>query len=97
MGKLQRIRIFAFAKFQAMLLALVGLFAGILYSFGGLIIDVLVSTGWITSSETPGLSYGTLLAFGAIIGMPIISGVAGFITGICEAGLYNLFAKQFGS
>ena len=29
MGKLQRIRIFAFAKFQAVLMALIGILAGI--------------------------------------------------------------------
>ncbi len=96
MEKLQRIRIFTFAKFQAVLMAFVGLLAGILYSFGGLIIDILVSNGWITSSETPGLSYGTLLAFGALIGMPIIFASAGFLAGIVEAILYNLFAKWFG-
>lgn len=96
MGILQRIRIFAFAKFQAILMALVGLLAGILYSFGGLIIDILVSSGWITSSETPGLSYGTVLAFGALIGMPIIFAISGFLAGIVEAILYNLFAKWFG-
>jgi len=50
-------------------MALLGLLAGILYSFGGLIIDILVSFGWITSSETPGLSYGTVFAFGALIGI----------------------------
>jgi len=33
--------VFSFAKFQAVLVALVGLLAGILYSFGGLIIDAL--------------------------------------------------------
>lgn len=49
-----------------------------------------------SSSETSGLSYGTLLAFGALIGMPLIFGATGFLTGICEAILYNLFAKLFG-
>jgi len=96
MGKLQKIRVLAFAKFQAVLMTLLGLLAGILYSFGGLIIDVLVSFSWITSSETPGLNYGTLFAFGALIGMPIIFALVGFLVGIFEAILYNLFAKWFG-
>jgi|TARA_Y100000310_G_C20596076_1_gene770572 hypothetical protein len=77
-------------------MALVGLVAGIIYSFGGLIIDILVSLGWITSTQTPGLSYGTILAFGALIGMPAIFSAIGFILGIVEAILYNLFANLFG-
>jgi len=96
MGKLQRIKIFAFAKFQAFLTGLVGVICGIIYSFGGLIIDTLVSIDWISSSETPGLSFGTFLAFGALIGMPIIFIVIGFFLGIIEAILNNLFAKSFG-
>ena len=96
MSKLKRVRLFSLAKFQAVLMALVGLVAGILYSFGGFIIDVLVSAGWITSSETPGLSYGTALAFLALIGMPIIFATVGFAVGLIEAFLFNLFARWFG-
>ncbi len=96
MGKLNKIKILPFAIFQAFLLALIGLLAGIIYSFGGLLIDLLVSMDWITSSETPGLSVGTMLAFGALLGMPLIFGVAGFITGILEAICYNLFTGFFG-
>lgn len=96
MKTLNRIRVFSFAKFQAVLMALVGLLGGTLYSFGGFIIDALVSFGWITSEETPGLSYGTVLAFGAIIGMPFLFAASGFLTGIVEAVLYNIFAKWFG-
>jgi hypothetical protein len=88
-----KIKILSFAKFQAVLGALIGLLAGILYSFGGLVIDILVSLGWITSTETPGLSYGTVLAFGALIWMPAIFTAIGFFLGIIEAILYNLFAK----
>lgn len=95
MEKSSRIRVFSFAKFQAVLMTLVGLLAGILYSFGGLIIDILVSIRWITSQETPGLSFGTVLAFGALIAMPIIGATIGFILGIAEALLYNLFARWF--
>jgi hypothetical protein len=72
------------------------LILGILYSFGGLLIDALVTIGWITSKETPGLSYGTILAFGALIGIPIIFAVFGLFIGLIGAILYNLFAKWFG-
>jgi hypothetical protein len=95
MGRIQRIKIYAFAKFQAFLFGLVGIVFGILYSFGSLIIDLLVSIGLVTNSETLGLSYGTILAFGALIGMPIIFITIGFLSGIVEAILYNLFTKWF--
>lgn len=92
---MNRIGIFSFAKFQAFLFSLVGLLAGIIYSFGGLVIDTLVSLGLMTSDETAGLSYGTILAFLALIGMPLIFGIVGFLAGIVEAFLYNKVVKWF--
>ena len=96
MARSKKIKILSFAIFQGFLGTLLGLIAGICYSFGGLIIDALVSMGWVTTSETPGLSYGTLLAFGALIGMPIIFAIGGFILGIVEALLYNLVGRWIG-
>jgi len=91
----KKISIFAFAKFQAILTTLLGTLCGVLYSFGGLIIDTLVTTGFLSteSMSTPGLSFGTVLAFGALIVMPIIFAVFGFLAGIIEAIFYNLFAR----
>ncbi len=85
-----------FAKFQALLFGLLGLLAGILYSFGGLIIDLLVTLGMIVPevASTPGLSRGTLLAFGALFGMPVICALIGFIVGPVEAMMYNLVRKK---
>ena len=96
MPKIKRVGVFSLAKFQAVLMFPLGLLAGILYSFGGLIIDALVTVGWVTTSETPGLSYGTFLAFGALIGMPLIFTAFAFAVGIVEAVIYNLLAKRFG-
>ncbi|MXW30018.1 MAG: hypothetical protein F4Z88_04535 [Chloroflexi bacterium] len=58
--------------------------------------DVLVSAGWVTSDETPGLSSGTALAFGALLGMPVIGGVTGLVAGALGAWLYNLVASRVG-
>ena len=96
MKKLKKIGILQFALFQATLLALVGLLLGFLYSVGGLIIDVLVSFDVISSESTQGLSYGSLLALSAIIGMPLIFGVLGYLMGIVEALLYNLLYRYVG-
>jgi hypothetical protein len=57
--KLEKINVLSAAKLLGVIMALLGLVAGIIYSFGGLIIDLLVSLDWVVSSETPGLSYGT--------------------------------------
>jgi len=94
--KIKKLNIFSFTRFQAVLGALLGLLAGIIYSFGGLIIDTLVTLGWVVTTETPGLSYGSVLAFGALIGMPLIGLVAGLVAGFISAILYNLYAKWFG-
>jgi hypothetical protein len=87
MAKLTTIRVLSFAKFQAVLMAPIGLVAGVLYSFGGAIYDVLT---------TGSVNLGTALAFLALIGMPIIFAAFGFIVGLLEALLYNLFAGWFG-
>jgi hypothetical protein len=96
MTELKRIEVLSTAKLAAGVMALAGLIAGILYSFGGLIIDALVSGGLITTSETPGLSFGTVLAFGALIGIPIIFAIPGLIVGAIGAFLYNLAARWIG-
>lgn len=86
MNKLKKIKVLSLAKFQSVLFALIGLLAGILYSFGGAVYDIF----------TIGLNLGTALAFLALIGMPLIFGFAGFIVGIIEALIYNLLANWFG-
>ena len=95
--KRNKLNILAFAKFQAILFGLIGLFLGILYSFGGLILDVSVSMHWLQSEETSGLSYGTFLAFGALILMPLIGILIGFFTGIIEALLYTIWTQWMSS
>ncbi|MDX1420694.1 MAG: hypothetical protein R3181_12060 [Rubricoccaceae bacterium] len=52
-------------------MAVLGLACGVVYSVGGLIHDAF----------TTGLNTGTALAFGALVGMPLLFGGAGFVTG----------------
>jgi hypothetical protein len=52
-------------------LAYVGLACGVLYSVGGLIVDLM----------TIGLNWGTAMAFGALVGMPILFAALGFVCG----------------
>ena len=101
MATLETVGVLSSAKLLASLMALAGLAAGILYSFGGAIFDVLVTKGWVTSASsgtwsTPGVSWGTALAFLALLGMPIIFATSGFIAGAVGAFLYNLVARWVG-
>jgi hypothetical protein len=95
---IKRVNPLSISKLQAVLFGLVGLILGILYSFGGLLIDILVSLDLLSASamETPGLSWGTVLAFGALIAMPLILATIGFVLGFIEALLFNIFSKYFG-
>ena len=88
------IGVFSLAAWQAALMAAVGLLAGVAYSFGGAAIDVLVTTGVINSASTPGVSWGTALAFLALIGMPAYFAVFGFAAGAIAAFLYGLVVRR---
>ena len=86
-----------FLKFQVVIWGLLGLLAGTFYSVGGLLIDSLVSLGWISTNETRGLSYGTILALGALIGMPVIFAAFGLVTSLIGGLLFNTFSRWLGS
>ncbi len=86
MAKLRRLGVLFSAKLQAIMMACVGLVAGILYSFGGAVYELFTAT----------LNSGTALAFMALIGMPLLFGAAGFVAGGIGAVFYNLLARRFG-
>ena len=86
MKQQKAIRVLAFAKFQGAILAFVGLVAGICYAFGGLVYDV-ISTGSV--------NLGTALAFGALIGMPLLFGLGGACLGLVEAVFYNMVIRRW--
>jgi hypothetical protein len=86
MGIITHINILSLAKLQAILFGLVGVLCGILYSVGGFIYDLF----------TDGLNYGSALAFLALLGMPLLFLIVGFVLGFIQAILYNLYAKLLG-
>jgi hypothetical protein len=96
MKKTKKINVFSFAKLHAIMVGLLVLLWGILYSFGGLFVDLLGYLGWVTSTETSGLGQGTLLGFGALIAMPVLFSITGFLLGIIQDLLFNFFAHRFG-
>lgn len=86
MAKLKRLGVVFSAKLQAIQWAIAGLFAGVLYSFGGLIFELF----------TGSLNSGTAIAFLALLGMPAMFAAIGFIAGAIGAFLYNSYAKWGG-
>jgi hypothetical protein len=80
-----KIKALSLAKLQAVLMLFVGFAAGFIYAVGGTISDLL----------SIGLNLGTALAFLAIIGMPVMFAIFGYILGIIEALLFNLFSSWF--
>lgn len=87
MAKTSKIGVLRLVRLQAVLMSLVGLLAGILYSFGGAVYDV-ITTGSVNG--------GTVLAFLALLGMPLVFAAGGAILGFVQAVLFNLFVKRFG-
>lgn len=92
----QKIKLVPFIKFQTFFWGLLGVSAGVFYAFGGLIIDTAASLGWVSFNETPGLGHGTLLAFGALIVMPLLFALFGLLTAFVGALLFNAFSKWLG-
>lgn len=67
--------------------AALGLVCGVLYSFGGLIVDLL----------TVGLNGGTALAFLALLGMPAIFAFVGLLGGCALGVCVTLFHRWRGA
>ena len=81
----QQLKIFPFAQILAVVFALLGVLAGLIYAVGGLIYD-LAATGSFNT--------GTALAFLALIGMPALFGLIGWITGVLGAILFNSIPEK---
>jgi hypothetical protein len=94
--EVSRVSVVSAVRVGGWLGALLGLAAGVIYSIGGAAVDTLVSLGWVETNETPGLSVGTLLAFGALVGMPAIGVAVGLVCGGALAFLYNAVASRVG-
>jgi predicted exporter len=86
MATLKRIGVIFSAKLFGILMAIAGMIAGVLYSVGGFLYELFTGT----------LNSGTILAFGALIGMPLIFAATGVIGGAIFAPIYNLIARKTG-
>lgn len=86
------------ARVQGLVCGFIGLLLGVIYSLGGFVLDALVTLGWLSGEAfgTPGLSYGTFLAFGALPVMPLGLGLAGLVAGWLEGHIYELLRRLLG-
>ena len=86
-GKTQKTRSALLRKTEhTIVLTFIGLIAGILYAFGGATHELLTGT----------LNSGIALVFLALIGMPIVFAVYGFVAGAIGAFPYSFAAKWVG-
>lgn len=76
----------ALVKFHAFTGAFIGLLLGIIYSFGGIIVDL---------QRFGSLNWGTLLAFLSLIGMPILFALFGVFLAMIQAIIFNYVAPKF--
>jgi len=83
MSKLQRVGVLFTAKLAALSMSILGLIAGVFYSFGGFLFEL----------STNSLNSGTALAFLALIGMPLLFAASGFLAGGDVALIYNVAAR----
>lgn len=94
--ELKRIDVISLAKIQGFVMAIGGLFVGILVT----LFSVLL--GGLTAEINGPVGFGSLLGFGSIFGLfgiffiPIMLGISGFISGAAGAIFYNTIADWVG-
>ncbi|MBU7019238.1 MAG: hypothetical protein HXS44_17140 [Theionarchaea archaeon] len=91
MKEIRRIDVVSLAKVEGALGAVIGLIIGI---FAALIGIAMGGFAEMAGMDVPG--FGLFMGVGAIIFVPIIYGVGGFISGLIVAALYNLVAGWIG-
>lgn len=74
--------------------------SGLLYGILGFVIGCFVAlfslVGGAVSEELGGAALGALFGVGAVIVLPILYGILGFVTALVGAALYNLAAGWIG-
>jgi hypothetical protein len=88
---LRRIDALSCAKVVGALYAVLGLFAGGLFT-----LFALLGTALGTAREGPEALFGLLFGVGAVVLLPIMYGVLGFLAGLIGSALYNVAANVVG-
>ena len=79
------------AKIAGALYAMLGVF------FGAIVSIIAFARGMAASTDEPGAAaFGAIFGAGAIVLLPILYGVMGFVMTLLMAALYNLIARMVG-
>ena len=89
---LNRLGVFSCAKVSGVLYAAFGFLVGLIFSF----VALLGTAIGIASEGGPEALIGLFFGVGAVIVLPIVYGILGFIGGAITALLYNLVAGAVG-
>ena len=90
---IRKIGILSLAKFMGGIYGVIGLIIG---AFISLLALAGAAIGGTQANEPGAAVVGALMGVGAVIILPILYGVMGFVGGLLAAFLYNLFAGVFG-
>jgi len=91
---IKSIRVLSLAKVMAVIYAGIGLIAGLIFSF-----FALLGTAFGTAFQDangPEAIFGVLFGVGAVIVLPILYGLMGFLGGLLTSAIYNVAARLMG-
>ena len=91
---IRRIDVLSLAKVLGVLYAMLGLVFGLLFSFFSLM-GAAIGAG-MQDAGAEGTVFSLLFGVGAVVAMPILYGIMGFVGGLLTALFYNLTAGFVG-
>ncbi len=94
MKTLKRIDILSFAKFQTILMALIGVLAGVMIAFFGFIFQAFAGR-FIEGGESFA-GFGMGLGLAALVILPLVYAAIGFFVGVIGGALFNLVCRISG-
>lgn len=95
MKTLKRIDIMSFAKFQTILMAMIGVLVGVMVAFFGFIFQAFAGRFVEEGAANYGM-FGMGLGLAALFILPLVYAVMGFLVGVIGGALFNLVCKISG-
>lgn len=95
MKTLKKIDIMSFAKFQTVLMAMIGLLVGVMVAFFGFIFQAFAARLAEEGASDFGM-FGMGMGLAALFILPLIYAAMGFIAGVIGGALFNLVCKITG-
>lgn len=89
---LKRVAPLSFAKISAIMYAFIGILAGFVFS----IVSLLGAALNPDAPEPLGPLFGLIFGVGAMIFMPVLYGIMGFVVSLVGAALYNFLTPVVG-